>query len=171
MFKYQNQAAPGAYIIPKHQGDNSEKSIPKYLEIIYDENEDEPPSSSAYEIPLPASDEEIIHDSSDYMDDDDVEVIDEHAKERTFSSSSTVSEASIYSGHPNQQETNLPNNVVLKVTLPNIKEHCTSNENLLSEPIQTAPPIETALYHDKLKRFYAETNDDNVISCDGITSM
>lgn len=160
------------YSVPK--GNNS---MPKYLEIIYDENDDQP---NAYEIPLPPLDEnEIVHTSSptpseksnSFKCDANNEI---KVKSRTVSSSSTVSESSMYKKdalnvQPDDDDLS-QTNVILTVALPKN----TSNENLLPPP---PPPTSIQQQsHDhtkrKLQQMYANSTIENAIrNCDGITSM
>lgn len=186
---------------------------PKYLELIYDENDDPISlisSSNGYEIPIPDTGglhtfiqnncndrnsciscgggcadsggsntnslssnhrlpnlhqlqhNKMLHHaqlpSSDCLDLNSVE------KERTFSSSSTVSESSICPTPHGQ----LSAATILKVTLPNSKEDCSSNEALLSHH-------QTHNLHtnssDKLRPFYTNAKVEDVLNCDGKTMM
>lgn len=157
-------------------------TIPKYLEIIYDENDDIPILSNPYEIPLTGPIEEHICDGNSVQNDHDITptplelsnlILDNlNNKERTFSSSSTVSESSIcYPSYTMPSSTNdhLNQNVILTVALPNAKEDCSSNDNLLTDDIRQS----TDLKHDKIRQFYsiAPTIDDLSNCDDGITSM
>lgn len=188
--------------MPKEPG-----QIPKYLELIYDKNEDEPKLASQYETPLPDLDDVMPNTNNNNNNDNscnssvlnvqndkdknsynlelnnDINGID-HTKERTFSSSSTVSETSVcypsqtqnIKSQPqpnNMHSSNIPannninnNNCSLAqksgiLTLPNSKQNCNSNDALLSRQKQ----------NDKLRQLYANTHMDNVLNCDGITSM
>lgn len=194
MFKYYCTDLNGVeqYTIGKSANDSnadSMKSTPKYLEILYNDNEDEsqPVNSNPYEIPLPDLDDQHTNNSCNssvinvQIDKDknsyNLELSGvpslEHAKERTFSSSSTVSEASVYCAPPPPPPpslscTNLAPNIILKVALPNTKEDCSSNDKLLTQQIHHHP---TEFVSDKLRQFYENTNVESVLSCDGITSM
>lgn len=185
-------ATTETYSIPK----STSTTVPKYLEIIYDENDDQPVQVNPYEIPLPPLDEmeNVVHKSSptpsiksapksiecdtlrpnENSDNDCV-------KGRTISSSSTVSETSVLSPPKTntQPETSstvsasdVPaDNCILTVTLPNAKEDCTSNEKLLL-PQQQQPPYAHEISKRKLQQMYANTNIECAIrTCDGITSM
>lgn len=166
------------------------KPIPKYLEIIYDENDDRPIPVSPYEIPLPPLDEtEMVQRNSPTLSikscsksaDNETNTNQTGAmngnsiKGRTISSSSTVSETSVYNVPKKKDLLNVTENgdlsnssVILTVALPNSKEDCTSNEKLLLPP-------PSAYAHDvnkrKLQQMYANTNEAAIRSCDGITSM
>lgn len=186
--KYVNTpiTAPEAYSVPKVT-----KPIPKYLEIIYDENDDRRIPVRPYEIPLPPLDEaESVQRNSPTMSVKSCSKSAEHEsntnqtganqgnciKGRTISSSSTVSETSVYNVPKKKDLLNVTENgdlsnssVILTVTLPNPKEDCTSNEKLLL-------PQQSAYAHDinkrKIQQMYANTNIETAIrSCDGITSM
>lgn len=149
------------------------------MEILCNENEDEPVSSS-YEIPHPDLSEQSSFSSSKNtitQNDDEssinLELRDQNEpiKERTLSSSSTVSEASVYCPKTQQQSqpsdnNSLTPNMILKVALPNTKEDCTSNKKLLT---QKQLQCSTA---EKLRQFCNDSNNiENVLSYDGITSM
>lgn len=163
-------------------------TLPKYLDLIYNES-DEPISQriiNGYEIPLSdcgctgsctnyggnccdrstesnpnslSSNKEhqrqnhiqhhnLHHHHNHHLDNLDLSPMD---KERTFSSSSTVSESS------------LSPVVLLKVALPNSKEECSSNEALLSH--QPLAGI------DKLRPFYTNAKAEEFLHCDGKTMM
>ncbi|XP_031627487.1 proto-oncogene tyrosine-protein kinase ROS-like isoform X2 [Contarinia nasturtii] len=184
--KYVNTPiASEMYSVPK--GINS---MPKYLEIIYDANDDQPQPPNPYEIPLPALDEnEIVHTSSptpsekssnkstefDSIKSDANKEI--KVKSRTVSSSSTVSETSVYNTSKKREALNVQpedddlseTNAILNVALP--KQ--TSNEQLLPPP--PPPPIQQQTHDNskrKLKQMYANANIESAIrNCDGITSM
>lgn len=103
-FKYQGHSTCDSYIQPETSSESS-KPIPKYLEILFDENTDNIPNSNPYEIPLPS--EDVVSVCSDSLppqrdvnfeegeESRDVTNIYENAKERLLSSSSTLSEAVI----------------------------------------------------------------------------
>lgn len=177
--------APETYSIPK----STSAGIPKYLEIIYDENDDRPPVQvSPYEIPLPPLDTELnvhkssptpslrsIHKSIECDSLRPTEITDNNCtKGRTISTSSTVSETSVFNPpKPNSQpNTSMekaadasPDNCILTVALPNVREDCKSNEKL-----------STVYTHDnskrKLQQMYANANIEcSIHTCDGITSM
>lgn len=187
-------ATPETYSVPK----STSATVPKYLEIIYDENDDRPVQVNPYEIPLPPLDEmeQIVHKSSPTPSlksvrksiecNDTLRPIESGdsacTKGRTISSSSTVSETSVFSqpkinGQPNTSAVNASDvptdNSVLTVTLPNAKEDCTSNEKLLlPEQQQQQPPYAQDISKRKLQQMYANTNIECAIrTCDGITSM
>lgn len=166
------------------------------MEIIFDENEDEPQPPSNYETPRyldgpPDVDSETPNNSCNSSvlnvqnDKDknsynlelsnDVNGVDQ-AKERTFSSSSTVSETSVCcptqtcilksQPQPNNSNNNNNNsltqkNVILTLQSPNVKDNCSSKENVLNHQLKS----------DKIRQMYANTHLDHVLSCDGITSM
>lgn len=149
------------------------------MEILCDENEDEP-ISCPYEIPLPDISEQNSFSSSKntIAQNEDESSLNlelreqnEPAKERTLSSSSTVSEASVHCPKIHQQSQSIDNNsltpnMILKVALPNTKEDCTSNEKLLTQKQFQCPTAE------KLRQFCNDSNNiENVLSYDGITSM
>lgn len=185
-------ATPETYSIPK----STSVTVPKYLEIIYDENDDRPPVQvNPYEIPLPPLDEteQIVHKSSPTpslksvrkpIECDTLRPNENNdnncTKGRTISSSSTVSETSVFSppktnGQPNTSTAKATDastdNCILTVTLPNAKEDCTSNEKLLL-PQQQQPPYAHDISKRKLQQMYANANIECAIrTCDGITSM
>lgn len=184
--KYVNTpiAASESYSVP-----NSSKQIPKYLEIIYDENDDQPVTVHPYEIPLPPLDEvEIVHSSSptssmksigkssEFETNNASESNENCIKGRTISSASTVSETSVFNPpkkkeQPNASyETDMPeSNCILTVALPNPRADCTSNEKLL---LPQQPPYAHDINKQKLQQMYANTNIETAIrTCDGITSM
>lgn len=98
-------------------------------------------------------------------------------KSRTISSSSTVSEKSVYNPPKKKEQLNVQTddnnlsetNVILTVALPNSIEDITNNEKpLLSQQTMHANDISKR----KLHQLYANTNIESAIrSCDGITSM
>lgn len=145
-----------SYSIPKSTTDT------KYLEIVYNEN-DYPSPVNPYEIPISTlnDDQSPINVQNNNVN---ISNIDSVPKNRTISTSSTVSETSVF--HP---VTN--NNLILTVALPNSKEDCTSNEKLLMTSQQQTihtPDISTK----KLQLLYANSDIENAIrNCDGITSM
>lgn len=180
--KYVNHAVNPSeeYSVPKES-----KPIPKYLEIIYDADDNLPLPVRPYEIPLPPlTDAEMNHLSSETLSvksdikNTDLESSSLEAnntssiKSRTLSNSSTVSETSVYNP-PRKKEllnTSSDDNVISNVA--NSNENCKSNETLLLPP----PPPHSAHAHDfnkrKLQQMYANTNIETAIrSCDGITSM
>lgn len=184
--------APETYSIPK----STSTTVPKYLEIIYDESDDRPVVPvvvNPYEIPLPPLDEvEHVHKSSPTPSLKSVRKSIECdtlrpnensgnncTKGRTISSSSTVSETSVFNppkmnGQPNTSTDKASNvssdNCILTVALPNAKEDCTSNEKLLLS--QQQPPYAHDMSKRKLQQMYANTNIECAIrTCDGITSM
>lgn len=146
--------------------------IPHYLEVIHDENEDEVQISSPYEIPLPNLDEDedttVVHEINDDLEKSYKLIPNEKIKERTLSTSSTVSESSANCPQIIQPDNALSPNVILKVTLPNISEHCTNDENIFTEQ-QIRNSAVDSICNDKL-RFYSQGNENSVLT-DGITSM
>lgn len=165
----------------------NDSNIPKYLEILSDENEGEP-ISSPYEIPLPdlsdqsscnSSKNNIVQNEDECNLNLEIRNQNEPLKERTLSSSSTVSEASVYCPKaqvPQDQQpektqqiensNKLTQNMILKVALPNSKEDCSSNEKLLTQKQLQYPSA------DKLRQFCnTNANIENVLNFDGITSM
>lgn len=189
-------ATPETYSIPK----STSTTIPKYLEIIYDENDDRPVIQvNPYEIPLPPLDEveQVVHKSSPTPSLKSVRKSIECdtlrpneiggsncTKGRTISSSSTVSETSVFNppkvnAQPNTSTAKASDmsaeNCILTVTLPNAKEDCTSNEKLLlsqQQQQQQQPPYAHDISKRKLQQMYANTNIECAIrTCDGITSM
>lgn len=164
---------------------------PTYLEIIYDENDDRPLPVNPYEIPLPPLDEnEVMLSSSPTLSEksnnkstesDSIKISAENkVKNRTISSSSTVSETSVYINPLRKQlnaqpEDNDLSKTILTVALPNNhanREDCnTSNDKLLLPP---PPPLQQSndISKRRLQQMYANANIESAIrSCDGITSM
>lgn len=140
----------------------------KYLEIVYNEN-DYPTPVNSYEIPISTLDESQIIDSALNVQ-NVVENVNSIPKNRTISTSSTVSETSVF--HPVSNNSNLvTKNVILTVALPNSKEDCTSNEKLLmTSQQQSIHPHDISA--KKLQQLYANSNIENaILNCDGITSM
>lgn len=188
--KYVNTSinAPESYSVPK-----GVKPMPKYLEIIYDENDDQPLPVNAYEIPLPPLDEtEAMQSSSPTLSEnsnnkstesDSIKTIgtnkeENKVKSRTISSSSTVSETSVYNPPKKKEQLNMQpedndlSKTILTVALPNnvTTEDYTSNKKLLLPP--PPPPQSNDISKRKLQQMYANTNIESAIrSCDGITSM
>ncbi|XP_055298116.1 proto-oncogene tyrosine-protein kinase ROS isoform X4 [Sitodiplosis mosellana] len=194
--KYVNTSgnAPEPYSVPK-----CEPSMPKYLEIIYDENDEQPPLPiDPYEVPLPPLDEtEAMQSSSPTLSEksnnksiesDSIKASsankENKVKSRTISSSSTVSETSIYNLSKKKEQLNVQpddndlSKTILTVALPNInnnnnvtREDCTSKLLLPPPP----PPLQQQsndINKRKLQQMYANTNIESAIrSCDGITSM
>lgn len=174
--------APETYSIPR-----ADKPVPKYLEIIYDENDDRPLPLNPYEIPLPqlvdgehvegsslAASENSNSTNSIKMSANNADAHNENSvKSRTISSSSTVSETSVYSQPKKKEQLNAQpedNDLTktnLKVALPNSNEDCTSNELMSQQSAHT-----NNISKRKLQQLYANTNVETAIrSCDGITSM
>lgn len=173
-----------SYSVPK-----ATNSLPTYLEIICDEIDARSLPVRPYEIPLPPLDEvEVVHRSSPTPSLKSItkcpEIVnivsicpatsatqsnDNCIKGRTISSSSTVSETSVYNPLKSNERPNTTastdltkTNCILTVVLPTPKEDCKSNETLL-KPQQ---PSYT------LQQMYANTNIESAIrTCDGITSM
>lgn len=172
----------------------STTNIPKYLEILHDEQDTQPTVCRPYEIPLagPGLEADTMtvnaihnHDQSptictssidlDVNDDNgahnrkEPNISNSNNKERTFSSSSTVSETSLCFAYATPTSKTLGQNVILTVALPNAKEDCTSNENLLTSDIRNS----TNLKQDKIRQFYtiAPAIDDVTHCEDGITLM
>lgn len=187
--KYVNTSinAPESYSVPK-----GVKQMPKYLEIIYDENDDRPLPVNPYEIPLPPLDEiEAMQSSSPTLSENSnnkstesnsIKTIgtnkENKVKSRTISSSSTVSETSVYNSPKKKEQLNVQpedndlSKTILTIVLPNnvTREDCTSNEKLLLPP--PPPPQSNDISKRKLQQLYANTNIESAIrSCDGITSM
>lgn len=181
--KYVNTHSPESYSVP-----TPSEPIPKYLEIIYDENDDRPLPVNPYEIPLPPLDEvEIVHTSSptssiksinksseSETNQNTSETKDNCIKGRTISSASTVSETSVYNPSKMSKLSNMSDESDLSksncnstVTLPNTRENCPSNDKVcLSQ--QQLPYAHTK----KIQQMYANTNMETAIrTCDGITSM
>lgn len=175
--------------------------IPKYLDIIYDENDDRPLAVNPYEIPLPPLDEvnayeiplppldevEIVHTSptsslKSRSKSTEVESIstgensENCIKGRSISSASTVSETSVFNPPKKKEQPNTSNAADLT------KTNCiltvalpNSNENCTSNE-KLLLPQQPAYTHDinkrKLQQMYANTNIETAIrTCDGITSM
>lgn len=142
--------------------------MPHYLEVIHDENEDELPLASPYEVPLPSPQPDenttLVHEINDELEKSYRIVSSTPNLERTLSTSSTVSDASANSPLPTQADSTLSPNVILKVNLPNISENCANDENIFADQIRSSAVV------DKL-RFYTENNDNNSLLTDGITSM
>lgn len=156
---------------------------PKYLELIYDENED-PISilSDGYEIPindstvLSSSPFSIVQNSHINNTNSDLELGLE--KERTFSSSSTVSEHSTVCANSELASATInphhhQHHQILKVALPNSKEDCSSNEALLLPVTHHHPPAtaSAAVVVEKVKPFYTNAKIEEVFNCDGKTMM
>lgn len=148
------------------------------MEIIYDEN-DYPNPVNPYETPiatLDAADQTIgtalnVQSNKLSLDLSNLKNANStNTKNRTISTSSTVSETSVF--HPVSNNNDLvTKNVILTVALPNSKEDCTSNEKLLMTSQQSSihPNDVTA---KKLQQLYANSTIDNaILNCDGITSM
>lgn len=157
---------------------SNDANNPKYLEILCDDNEEEP-ISSPYEIPLSDLSEKSSFNSSKISiaqneDDNNLELRNqsEPIKERTLSSSSTVSEASVYcpkikqSQQNDNDSTTLTPNMILTVALPNTIQDCTSNEKLLAKNQFQCPTAE------KLRQLCNDSKTiESVLTYDGITSM
>lgn len=177
MVKYVNTPfnTPETYSIPK-----GTKPVPKYLEIIYDKNDNRP---YPYEIPLPPLENgEVLGMPSieQYMNNNfpaDVDPSNFNAlnslKYRTISSASTVSETSVY--HPpvtrglprSQSDSNdLANSsIVLSLESSHSKQNSTGVEKLLV-------PIHTHGSKKPKLQMFTNTNLDSAAhTCDGITSM
>lgn len=153
-----------SYSIPKSTTDT------KYLEIVYNEN-DYPSPVNPYEIPISTltDDQSAINVQNDNIN---LSNADSVPKNRTISTSSTVSETSVF--HPVSPNSNnlVTKNVILAVALPNSKEDCTSNEKLLMTSEQPATHTPDTISTKKLQQLYANSNIENAIrNCDGITSM
>lgn len=140
------------------------QSMPKYLEIIYDENDEQQPpvAVNPYETPLPPLDETEAMQSnsptlSEKSNDKSIESDsikassankENKVKSRTISSSSTVSETSMYNLPKKKEQLNVQpddtdlSKTILTVALPNnnnnnnnvTSDDCTSNEKLLLPP-------------------------------------
>lgn len=192
--KYVNAAinAPETYSVPKRTN-----SMPKYLEIIYDENDDDRlPPLNPYEIPLPPLDElEILQTTSSHtpceksIEFDDSFELDsaanireiKHVKSRTVSTSSTVSETSVYNAIKKKEQLNVqseendlakPNNVIITAALSNPNYDRTDSNEPLLLPQQQSNESNNNNSRRKLQQMYANTHIENAIrSCDGITSM
>lgn len=156
-----------SYSIPK-----STQPLDRYLEIVYNEN-DYPIPVNPYETPISTlNDDGQIIDTPNVQTSLNVDLsnLNSTSKNRTISTSSTVSESSVF--HPASNNSNLVRkNISLTVALPNTKEDCKSNENLLMTSQQ-----QTIQSHDiskkKLQQLYANSNIEKAImNCDGITSM
>lgn len=119
-----------------------------------------------YEIPVPDLDRSLTNSTSSFINNLQSLSKDCLDKERTFSSSSTVSETSIVQQPPPASTTiaqPLSAHTVLKVALPNTKEDCTSNESLLmTMPMQNS---------DKVKPIYTNSKVDEVLNYDGKTIL
>lgn len=168
--------------------------MPKYLEIIYDENDDQPVQVNPYEIPLPPLDDAEHVESSSLTHSENsnstnsirlsANNTDAHngdsIKSRTISSSSTVSERSVYSQPKKKEQLNArpddndlsKTNASRKVALANSNEDCASNAQILMPPQQQSAHTNDISSKRKLQQLYANTNIETAIcSCDGITSM
>lgn len=212
MFKYNSSENQNCGIEPytinrTDQTSSSPTSIPKYLEIIYDERDDVP-TSSPYEIPLTGPIEEHVNNATDVQNIHDrlqtslnlsnlklenSQNNNNTNKERTFSSSSTVSETSVcyppYAIKLPQSQTSTSqikdNSIasyadaeigsnqldILTAALPNSSDDCNSEDNLLTEDFYR--PSDD-LKNNKIRQFYsiAQTIDDLSSNCeDGITLM
>lgn len=152
--------------------------------MLYDENEDilNPISiiTDGYEIPIPDA---MIPNNNNSFGHSEIGV----EKERTFSSSSTVSEQSIIPINNNNSSSNsnctnsfsknndnnssidnINTNQILKVALPNSKEDCSSNEKLL---LKMQPVIVAGQHSSKIRPFYTNAKAEEVINGDGKTMM
>lgn len=175
-----NTHSPESYSVP-----TPSKSIPKYLDIIYDENDDRPLPVNPYEIPLPPLDVHTssptlsiksIHKSSESETNPNAsETKDNCIKGRTISSASTVSETSVYNpskmlklSNIESDETDLSkSNCNSTVTLSNTKENGPTDEKVCVSQLQ---PVYA--HTKKMQQMYANTNMETAIrTCDGITSM
>lgn len=156
---------------------SSTPTIPNYLEIIYDENDDNRVISGPYEIPLRGHNDEHFNDDSNVQMRPDISTmissslpLDSNIKERTFSSSSTVSETSLcypYAAPP-PPNTILSQNVILTVALPKTEIDCSSDVDLFTPEIHTP----TDLTKDKIQQLYSmAAKIDDISNCDGITLM
>lgn len=100
-FKCPDRSTCESYIQPE----SSSQTIPKYLEIIFDENTDTIVNNNPYEIPLPNEDAVSVYNASlppqrttNFEENEEPRAVTnvyENAKERLLSSSSTLSEAVI----------------------------------------------------------------------------
>ncbi|XP_037036977.1 protein sevenless isoform X3 [Bradysia coprophila] len=148
---------------------------PQYLEVLHNEENDPIIRSSfgdGYEIPVPDVDQSLTNSTSSFINNGQTLSKDCLDKERTFSSSSTVSETSIVCVQPPPPPTSvqpapiaqpLSAHTILKVALPNMKEDCTSDESLL-----TTVPMHNA---DKVKPIYTNSKVDEVLNHDGKTIL
>lgn len=139
---------------------------PQYLEVLHNEDNEQFRSfGDGYEIPVPDLDRSLTNSTSSFINNLQTLSKDCLDKERTFSSSSTVSETSIVCAQPPATTTAQPlsAHTVLKVALPNTKEDCTSNESLLmTMPMQNS---------DKVKPIYTNSKVDEVLNYDGKTIL
>lgn len=146
----------------------------KYLEIVYDQN-DYPSPVNPYETPISTlnNDQSPINVQNNNVNLSSVDLV---PKNRTISTSSTVSETSVFhpvqpNGNNNNNNNLVTKNLTLTVALPNSKEDCTSNEKLLmtSQPHTIHTPDNST---KKLQQLYANSNIEHAIrNSDGITSM
>lgn len=103
-FKYQDHSTCESYIQPETSNESS-KPIPKYLEILFDENTDQILNCNQYEIPLSSRDAASVCsdnpptqrdiNSEESEESPAVTNVYENAKERLLPSSSTLGEAVI----------------------------------------------------------------------------
>lgn len=167
-----------------------ENSLPKYLELIHDGNDDRPIPVNPYEIPLPPLDETDIAqsgsptfsetNSNDKSTDSDSIKTDTNkgrkVKRRTISSSSTVSETSVLCPPKKKEQLEVQpddndfsdtnTNEIPTVAHPKPKNHSENTEKLLLS--QQSNDISKR----KLQQMYANMNVETAIqNYDGITSM
>lgn len=149
---------------------------PQYLEVLHNEDNDPIQSTfgDGYEIPVPDLDRSLTNSTSSFINNNNNQKTlskDCLDKERTFSSSSTVSETSIVCVQPPVPPPSslatigqsLSAHTILKVALPNMKEDCACDESLL-----TTIPMQNA---DKVKPIYTNSKVDEVLNYDGKTIL
>lgn len=142
---------------------------PQYLEVLHNEENDPIRSfGDGYEIPVPDLDlGSLTNSTSSFINNLQTLSKDCLDKERTFSSSSTVSETSIVCVQPpSSAQTTIAQplsaHTILKVALPNMKEDCTSDDQLLTMSMQNG---------DKVKPIYTNSKVDEVLNYDGKTIL
>lgn len=140
---------------------------PQYLEVLHNEENDPVRSfSDGYEIPVPDLDQSLTNSTSSFINNLQTLSKDCLDKERTFSSSSTVSETSIHQPPSTTvAQPLIPHQTILKVALPNMKEDCTNNE---SESLLLTMPMQNS---DKVKPIYTNSKVDEVLNYDGKTIL
>lgn len=170
IIKYVNTDANGQFLSEHYETPKSNEQIPKYLEIIHDEN-DLKPTITTYESPVSTPWYTGSSNNSSWQHLTNVQNNSEtssslgrcstECNERTFSNASTTDD-----NRSIAQLTSF-NDTILTVTLPNNDKDCTTNERMAIQ--QRADDI---IDKQLLQKSYINSNLDNaILNCDGITSM
>lgn len=165
----------GQLLSEHYETPKSNEQMPKYLEIIHDEN-DMQPAISTYETPVSTPWYAAqINTPSWHPHSTNVQNHTENSpslgRSSTDCTNTTMSNASTTDDNRSIAHMADYNETILTVTLPANEQDCTANERLLLPPQSSIQANDITDKH-LLHKSYVNSNIENAIrNCDGITSM